>query len=107
MKIEPNTDIGMKAVSILISNGKVELLDGTIVTVEELNIEKNAFLILCSTIDPNLNYINVLMPEHKDQEVYFKVRDIGKQQGIHVQSVTYRAEEAWNYWKLHKESYKK
>ncbi len=105
MKIEPNTDIGMKSVTILVNDDKVELLDGSVLTVTELNASENAFIRLCSGIDPNLTYINVLMPDQKDQEIYFRVRDIGKQQGIHVQSVTYRADEAWNFWKINKESF--
>ena len=106
MKIEPNTDIGMSAVTVLVNDGKLELLDGTVLAMAELNTPENAFIHLCSTIDPNLTYINVLMPDQKDQEVYFRVRDLGKQHGIHVQSVTYRTDEAWNYWKSNKESFK-
>lgn len=102
MNIEPNTNIGMNAISILIHAGKVELMDGTVILTDELTDEENAFNKLCSSLDPNLTYINILVPDQKDREIYFTIRDIGQNLGIHVQSVTYKTQEAWDYWEANK-----
>ena len=98
MNIEPNTNIGMDAISILVNEAKVELQDGAVIAAADLQKEGNAFNTMCTELDPNLTYINVLLPDQKDRDLYFTIRDIGQNLGIHVQSVTYKTQEAWDFW---------
>lgn len=102
MKIEPNTDIGMKAVNILVNENRIELLDGSVISSEDIDKGENAFSQLCASIDANLTYINVIVPNRSDDELYFKVRDIGQKLNVHVQSVAYKEHEAWDIWNSHK-----
>ena len=103
MKVEPPKDIGMEAVTVLVHKGKVELLTGENLSENELKVQGNAFDKLCATLDPNVTYINALLPDHIDSPLYFSLRSRGINNGIHVQSVTLPPDEIWERWELHKE----
>lgn len=98
MKIEPNTDIGMSAKNLLVNKGKISFPDGKSMEPGELDSANNFFEELCKSIDPNITYINVIIPDPVDNEVYFTLRDKGRQLGLLVQSVAHRTDEAWSIW---------
>ncbi len=89
----------MQAVNVLVHQGTVHLLDGVEVPLDALNNPGNPFEQLCQSLDPNVTYVNVLLPDHADDELYFALRDKGNELGIHVQSVAHRPEEIWEMWK--------
>ena len=103
MKIEPNKDVGMSAKTIMINNGSIHFPDGEVISSEQLTTSGNRFEELCNSIDPNLTFINVIIPDPIDNEIYFDVRDKGNELDIHVQSVTHRSNEAWQIWEGVKE----
>lgn len=100
MKIEPNKDIGMEAVNVLVHNGVVELESGAQVSKSALSNGNNAFIQLCQEIDPNITYVNVLIPDHSDDDLYFNLVEQGESQGVHVQSITRRTKEIWDIWNV-------
>ncbi len=102
MKIEPNTDIGMQAETVLCHSNSIEFVDGKKMDISKLHETGNAFDKLCESIDPNVTFINVVIPVHDDDEYYFKIRDYGQKKGIHVQSLKQRPEEAWRIWEYYK-----
>lgn len=104
MKIEPNKDIGMKAVNILVYQNTIELVSGEKVSPSALQEPNNAFVELCKSIDPNITYINVLIPDHADHELYFVLVEKGQQLGVYIQSVTRREKEIWDIWNVLKEN---
>ncbi|MFC1570072.1 hypothetical protein ACFL4L_07535 [bacterium] len=103
MKIEPNADIGMRAETVLCHANTVEFTHNEKMNGSELKKSGNAFETLCNSIDPNVTYINVIVPEHQDDTLYFELRDFGKKIGIHVQSVKQTPEEAWQTWEYYKQ----
>lgn len=102
MKIEPNKDIGMSAKTLLVNKGNIEFPDGHKISPDDLKTSGNYFEELCNSIDPNVTYINILIPDHADDEVFFKVQDAGFKIGIHVQSVANRPDSIWRIWENEK-----
>jgi len=103
MKVEPNNPVDLKVMHVLCYKSQVQLADGTKIAVGELSDENNAFLKLCKRLDPNMYYINVLVPPEKetfdiDQAVYYQLQEIGQTIGIHVQSVLSKTEQILSSW---------
>jgi hypothetical protein len=102
MKIEPNSDIGMRAEVILCHNDKIEFTNGEILSVGELKAGSSSFDEFCDKIDPNTTFIDVLMPSPDDRDVFFLLREIGAKHDIHVQNVLLRENEVWTKWQYYK-----
>lgn len=105
MRVDPNIPVNLKTAHILCHRGRVELADGTIVSGAELNHEHNGFVQLCRRLDPNLWYVDVLIPTEKDtyeedQQLFYRLKGLGNTIGIRVQSVLRKTDEVWSNWEI-------
>ncbi|MFH1861797.1 MAG: hypothetical protein ABH878_03195 [bacterium] len=102
MKVDPNEPINKKVEHVLCRQGSVHTYDGSSTPAAQLNSESNAFKAFCQSLDPNTCFIIAIVPDHADDELFFKARDVARQIPIHMQAGIERPEDAMTIWEHYK-----
>lgn len=99
MKIDPNQPIEYRVEYILCEGGKAVLHDGSSSTLDELERDGSAFQKFCRSLDPNKCFIEALIPNDGDRQVFFRARDAAQKIGMHMQAPVDTPERLYRRWK--------
>jgi hypothetical protein len=99
MYVDPNNPINTRVRTILLFQGIISFIDGERLSVKDL-LENNKLELYCKELDPNLDYIDILLPDDQgDREIFFMIRQkCFDYNNIHAQSAIRKPEAIWNYW---------
>jgi hypothetical protein len=99
MIIDPNFQINTRMTTILLHQGTIFFTNGDSVTISGLS-PGNVLETLCKKLDPNLDYISVLLPDvTSDKHNFFEVRKHCNENKIYAQSTIEDPDAIWDYWK--------
>ena len=107
MKIDPNTAVNNRQISVMVYQGKVELPTGVFVSEAELSSPGNNFESFCKSHDPNTCFILAYLPDRHDENLFFKARDVASKAGLHMQGTIERADIQHMRWDNYKIGYTK
>jgi len=99
MKIDPNQPIEYRVEYILCEGGKAVLYDGGSTALDELERDGSAFQKFCRSLDPNKCFIEALIPNDADRQVFFRARDAAQKIGMHMQAPVDTPERLYRRWK--------
>jgi hypothetical protein len=100
MLIDPNIPINTRVRTILLHKGVISLIDGSTIPIHDLS-GPNKLETYCQELDPNLDFINVLLTDYvNESENFFKVRSKCLEYNrIHVQPSIEKEQDVRNYWR--------
>lgn len=98
MIIDPNQPIEQTVAFVLIESGKIVLHDGRTTAENALEDAGSAFQEFCRSLDPNKCFIQGLIPNGRDQALFFKAREVARKIGMHMQAPVDTEENLRRIW---------